>query len=169
MSFVKTRFIAAAGLAAFGLVASALAQDRPAAPPGAPSDPHAFAQRWKERFEHHQADRAKALHDVLGIRADQEAAFQAYAAALHPAHDGPKGEHGPRPGGPSAAPPATTPERLDRIVARLHEREQRIEARVTAVKTFYAALSTEQRRTFDSLPLLQAGGRGGHERWGPRA
>jgi len=178
MSFSRNNLVAAAACTvALGCAAGAFAQDH-SAPPGAPGA-HAFADRMKDRIRQHEAERAKALHDVLNIRADQESAFQAYTAALHPAHDGAKGAHGPRQGaqgGPDAAPPATTPERLDRLVARLQERQQRVEARVTAIKTFYAVLTPDQRRTFDTLPLLRGGDRRGHaggpnshDGWGPRA
>jgi hypothetical protein len=182
MSFSSKSFIAAAAcVAAFGLAAGAFAQDNPPPPaggPGGPAGAHAFADHMMERMRQHEAERTKALHDVLNIRPDQEAAFQAYTVALHPAHDGAKWRHGPRqggPGDPAAAPPATTPEKLDRLVARLQERQQRMQARVTAIKTFYAVLSPEQQHTFDSLPLLRGGdrnGRGGpegHGGWGPRA
>jgi hypothetical protein len=179
MSFSSKSFIAAAaGAAALSLAAGAFAQDRP--PPGGPdgaAGARAFGDHMKERFEARQAERIKALHDVLSIRTDQESAFQAFTSALHPAHDG-KGPHGPgqdAQGGPPAM-PATTPERLDRLVARQQEHQQRIEARVTAIKTFYALLSPEQRHTFDSLVLLRDGegrghdeGPGGHGGWGPRA
>jgi hypothetical protein len=174
MSFTRNSLIAAAVCAsALGLAASAFAQNQPPGPTGAPEGAHPFMEHLKERMREHQAERTKALHDVLNIRADQEPAFQAFTAALHPEHDGLKGPHAPRQDGPSAAPPATTPERLDRVVARLHEREQRMESRVTAIKTFYAALSPEQQHTFDSLPLLRGGdwrgedgGPRGHGGWG---
>lgn len=177
MSSFNIRLITAAAAAATcTLAAGAFAQDRHDARPGEASDPHAFAEHRKEHMQEHQAERAKALHDVLNIRADQESAFQAFVATMRPAHDGAMGEHRQHDGGPDAAPLATTPERLDRMVARLHEREQRLETRVSAVKTFYAALSPEQRRAFDSLPMLAGGGdkmmgRGGkmdHEGMAPR-
>jgi hypothetical protein len=37
---------------------------------------------------------------------------------------------------------------------RLKERDQRLQARITAIKTFYAALNTDQKHTFDALPMM---------------
>jgi hypothetical protein len=177
MSFSSKSLIgAAACAAAFGLAAGAFAQENAPPQPGGPAGAHAFADHMKDRMRQHEAERAKALHDVLNIRPDQESAFQAYTAALHPAHDGARWARGQRQGlqgGPDGAPPATTPERLDRLMARLQERQQRMQARVTAIKTFYAVLSPDQRHTFDTLPLLQGrgwqghgGGPGAHGGWG---
>ena len=175
MSFAKKSLAAAAtSIAALALAAGAIAQTPPPGPgPGGPGRDPQFMQHMKERMEARQAERAKALHDVLRIRADQEGAFQAFTASMHPQHDG-KGPRGDRFGGPPApgAAPESTPARLDKIVARMHEREQRMEARITAIKSFYAALSPEQQQTFDSLPVLRGGegfgGRGGgHGRGGP--
>jgi hypothetical protein len=60
--------------------------------------------------------------------------------------------------------PLTTPERLDRQAQRLSERQQRQQKAATVVKTFYAALTSDQRKAFDSLPLAFGGARGGHWR-----
>ena len=173
MSFAKKSMVAATtSLVALTFAAVAFAQTPPPGPgPGGPGRDAQFMERMKARMEARQAERAKALHDVLRIRADQEGAFQAFNTAMHPARDH-KGPRGPRADG-QGAPPAleTTPQRLDKMAMRLHEREQRMETRITAIKTFYAVLSPEQQRTFDSLPMLRGGegfgGRGGHGRGGP--
>jgi Spy/CpxP family protein refolding chaperone len=43
-----------------------------------------------------------------------------------------------------------TPDRLDHILARAKEREQRIEMRVQATKEFYGQLTPAQQKTFDA-------------------
>ncbi|HUO23001.1 MAG TPA: Spy/CpxP family protein refolding chaperone [Caulobacteraceae bacterium] len=157
MSFPSKRIVALAlSTATLGLAAGAFAQTRPAPPPG-PQGPagHPLAERMLERRADREAHQIKALHDVLNIRADQEPAFQAFTAALHP-------KLGEKIGGSGAAPtppepmPATTPERLARLEDRLKARDQQMQTRITAIKTFYAALNADQKHTFDSLPMLHS-------------
>lgn len=149
-------------LAVFTAVLPAAAAAQSAPPPAA------YAHRFggpdrAARFQEHEARRLKALHDLLQIRPDQEAAFQSFATALRPE---------PPAGAPMATPPArqdmaslTTPERLDRMAKMMADHEARQRARFdrvsAAVKTFYASLSPEQRRAFDALPALGFG-LGGH-------
>ena len=173
----------AVSAASLALAAGAVAQDRGPGPqgPGGPGRPQGGppgAGRMMERMHERQAERAKALHDVLGIKADQEGAFQAFQASMTPQRTerkGPGAERGQGPGAKAEA-PRTTPERLDRQLARMDEMQKRMVTRVTAIKTFYAALTPEQRRTFDALPMLGGGGmmghrgmRGGPQGPGPRA
>jgi hypothetical protein len=95
--------------------------------------------------------REQRLHDILQIRPDQDGAFRAYVAALTP----PPGDRDARrgPGAPDVQPrtPMTTPERLDRMAARMAERQQRFQQIAAATRVFYAALSADQRRAFDDL------------------
>jgi len=167
----------ALGFSAFGvgLVLTApglvFAQDAPPAPPpsmGAPGPDGAHhwghgpiaPGRWSP-----ESGRLKAIHDILGIKPDQEAAFQAYASALHPQ----------RPSSGLGAPDAdahnwpdhktmaamTTPERLDMMAKRMDAREAKMRAHfermAAATKTFYAELTPEQKRIMDSLPELRHG------------
>jgi hypothetical protein len=57
-----------------------------------------------------------------------------------------------------AAGALTTPQRLDRMQARMAERQARVAQHADAVKRFYAQLSPSQQRAFDALHQ----GRGGH-------
>jgi hypothetical protein len=128
--------------------------------------------RWRAR----QVAHLKALHDVLGIRPDQEAAFQAYAAALHPAHSpGAAGWREPDAGGMAArpvTPPMTAPERVDAMLKRQDERSARmheaLQHRADATRSFYAALSPAQQRAMDALPELAGRDRMGRGGWGGR-
>lgn len=90
------------------------------------------------------AMRQQMLHNRLAITPAQDSAFTAWVAATRP---------------PEGSPPQdmTTPQRLDSQLAELT-------ARVTATKRFYAALSAEQKQTFDALPpqmTMGQPGRGG--------
>ena len=102
--------------------------------------------------EHH----AQRLRDTLQLRADQEPALQAYLNASRPAerpHDRPA---------PESFKAMTTPERLDRMAARMNEMQTRFQQHAAAVKTFYAALSPAQKKAFDAMPQ----GMGMHGRMG---
>ena len=61
----------------------------------------------------------------------------------------------------------TTPERIDRMKAMHAERQAQMDKRADAVKALYAALSPEQRKTFDTMPRHGGPrghfGHGGHE------
>jgi Spy/CpxP family protein refolding chaperone len=131
------------------------AQEPPpgAAPPPAGAEPRADGMR-----EHAEA-RAKALHDILNLRPDQDAAFQALQAAMRPSERmGDRHDKGAMEG-------LTTPERLDRMAARMADRQAAFQRRADAIKQFYAVLSPEQQRAFDALPGLIGGDR--HGRHGP--
>ncbi len=56
----------------------------------------------------------------------------------------------------------TTPERLDRMQARQTERAAHFAQRAEATRSFYAGLTPEQQKTFDSETMHM--GRGGHHR-----
>jgi Spy/CpxP family protein refolding chaperone len=147
-----------AAVAAFALTTAAVAQDRPPPPPA----PGAPAQGdWAKHMHARQEHRAAALHDILNIHPDQEAAFHAFTASMAP----PPRDHGPMADKVREDRPATTPERLDREVARMAERQKAFMTRVSATKAFYAALTPDQRRTFDALPMLD--GHGGERHEGP--
>jgi len=118
------------------------------------------------------AEHSKRLHAILQITPGQEPAFQAWQAALKPAAR--PGQRPNRPG-PGAAPRAaqeklTTPQRLDRQLARLDERQSHVRARAEATKRFYNQLSPSQKTAMDNLPprmLAMGGPRGGRGMGGP--
>jgi hypothetical protein len=143
-----------ASLAALGaavcLASATLAQEPPGPPPAARD--HAG---WAEHQRGRQEARAKALHDILNIRADQEAAFQTFIAAIHP-HDGEKREDADDMGPMEQL---TLPERLDRMAAHMAAHQEEFQRHATAIKAFYSALRLEQQRAFDALPGLMMGDR----------
>jgi hypothetical protein len=116
-------------------------------------------QRWAEHRQEREQARAAALHAVLNLRPDQEPAFQAFVAATRPPEGRGKGmDHGDQ-----AVAPMTTPQRLDRMAARMAERQAAFQRRADAVRRFYGALSPAQQRAFDALHALRGGGREGRE------
>ncbi len=168
----RSRLLAVALVATLGCAAAAQAQ--PAGPPAAPQagamagpmagrgfDPG----RMRQHMEAEHAEHIKALHQALNIRPDQEAAFNAYAAAMHPeAHDDWRKHDAME---PAAMASMTTPQRLDHMAQVMDERSARMreefQRKATATKALYAALSPDQRRTMDALhDLMGHGGHGGH-------
>jgi len=150
------------GLAvSLSLAAPALAQDRPGGPGGPPAA--ARGGEHRKMFEDMQHRREQRIHDLLQIKPDQEAAFLAFVSGLEqlrPSHDRRPGQPG---GEPPARQPLTTPERLDRAVQRMGERQQRLQKAATVIKTFYAALNADQRKAFDAMPLAMGREEGGRD------
>jgi periplasmic protein CpxP/Spy len=160
---MKSSFRMLASLAALSAAAcvssAALAQEPPA---GAPPPPSAGDNAWADRMQEHAQARAKALHDILNLRPDQDAALQAFQASMKPP-EGMRGHHDKE-----ALAGLTTPERLDRMAARMAQRQAAFQRRAEAIKQFYAVLSPEQQRAFDALPGLIGGGHmGRHGQGGP--
>lgn len=150
----------AAALSTLTLSAVAVAQDRPS-PPSA----HQGWDGMREHREDHRAAHVKALHDALNIRPDQENAFNAAVAALHPQdaeHDRMGGDPDKAAGDHAAMAAMTTPERMDMMARKMDEHMTRMrdhmQRTVGAVKALYAVLSPDQRHTLDALSLLM-----GHE------
>jgi len=161
---IPTRVSALTLAAALAFGAAAQAQTPPPAPPGAeaagPQQPGSPPDRRQDRAAR-EAARIAALHQALNIKPDQEQAFNAFAASMRPPERGQKSSS-TRPSREALA-AMTTPQRLDAMGqmmdARISQMRERFQARATATKTLYAALSPDQRRTLDALPDLM--GRGG--------
>jgi hypothetical protein len=170
MSMLRTvpSLAAACGLALFA-AGSAFAQDAPP-PPAAPSasgqHPGAGQQMamMREHMAHRRAEHLKLLHDALSIRPDQETAWQAFTASMAPPPGAGEHKWADKGQGGQAGEPhhLTTPERLDRVAARLAERQARFQKHAEAVKAFYAALTPTQQKTFDALAALHGMHGGGH-------
>ena len=121
------------------------------------------AKRAEFRAKHaeRQAARAAKLRADLKLSAQQEPAFAAFLAAGKPA-----GRPQVRDGAERArfaALPA--PQRMERIVERQKQRTARMEARLAALNNFYAVLTPEQKKVFDSQAMR--GGFGKHRGHGP--
>lgn len=138
-SFQKSLVIA---VASFGLGTAALAASdtSPASSDGG-SRWGAFGSHGEKSAEH-VAKRQAALHDKLNLSPAQEAAWKTYTEKLQATAPA-------RPEGASTA-TMTAPERADRMLTFLQVAQQHAAARAQAVKEFYAVLSPEQQKIFDS-------------------
>lgn len=133
-----------------GLMAAGLASAVYAAPPmpAAPAPDHGGMQgmehdgaRHREAMARHQA----MLHDKLKLTGNQEAAWKTYVDATRP----PQVEG--RQGRPDRAEweKLSAPERMEKMLAMMKEREARMTTHLAAMKTFYATLSPLQQQIFN--------------------
>lgn len=177
--FSKRSLIAAALATTFvGISATAIAQNAgqgPSVPPelhaqhmaqrgteagkAGAMDPARLAERQKKMTERHAA-RMTQLKTELKITAAQEPAWNAYVTRT---------AHEPRK--PVAAEDwskLTTPQRLDKMQALKAERDAEMSKRIDATKSFYAALTPEQQKVFDtqSHGFQRAGMKGEHRMGG---
>lgn len=157
--------LAAALLAA--IAAPAMAQTATTAPAvaapattAAPDTGHRGAREHRahspEKAKERMAQRAAKLKQKLNLTAAQEPAWTQFTTAMQPPADG-------RHAGldRKGMEQLTTPERIDRMRAARAERSAEMDRRDEAVKTFYAALSPEQQKTFDAESRRMHHGMGG--------
>jgi protein CpxP len=167
MKFSPQRALIAAALAtAFvGLSATAIAQGKGPMSgdnhaqhmgQGGPGMQQGMGKRMEDMQKRHAEHQAKLKAD-LKVTAAQEAAWTAFVAGT--AHT-PRGPHA---GMADDWAKLTTPQRLDKMQAQRAERSAEMDKHVAAVKTFYAALSAEQQKVFDTQRhgFERAGMRGG--------
>lgn len=107
--------------------------------------PTAPAQAVKRQFD--PAAHAQTLRDKLQLTAAQQPALTAFMAA----HQARRGDRGDRAAERQAMQNLTTPQRLDRKVARMAERQQAFARHADAVKRFYAQLTPAQQKAFDAM------------------
>jgi hypothetical protein len=118
------------------------------AAPGHGAQAHGGACDWGasgqhgEKFAERMAKRQAALHDKLALTPAQEPAWKSFTERTKVAV----------PASPDARPaaPLTAPERADRVAASLQVAQQQAASRVQPIKEFYAVLSPEQQKIFDS-------------------
>ncbi|AMO23271.1 hypothetical protein GCM10027034_42450 [Ramlibacter solisilvae] len=148
---------AAALLASLGLAATAQtpAAAPPAGTPPAASDSrgHHDPARMQQRMQQRLAD----LKQKLQLMPGQEGAWTAYTGALQPS------QQMQRPNRDEFA-QLTTPQRIDRMRQLRAQRAAEMDRRGEATKAFYASLTPEQQKVFDSETLRGPGGAGGHHR-----
>ena len=132
-------------------------------------DRHAHRMDRAERMERMQArmaERQARLKADLNLSPEQEPAWNAFVARM----DAAKASHGQR--GQRERTnwsELSTPERLDKMQARMAEREAAMNQRFEAIKSFYANLNAEQQKVFDSQRMgsfHRAGMKGGHHKGG---
>jgi periplasmic protein CpxP/Spy len=101
-------------------------------------DPAQHAEKMRQYME----KRAAELHDKLKLNASQEAAWNTYVARMRPTMT-------PQMQNREELNQLTTPERMERQLARMKEHETMMVERIAATKEFYAILTAEQKKTFD--------------------
>ena len=144
-----------------GLIAAAAFSTAVHAAPSAPdqggADRAGMQAMHQERhggdFKERVARRQAVLHDKLKLTGNQEAAWKTYIAAATP-----------------PAPPARpdraqwekmpAPERMEKRMTMMKEREGHMATHLAAMKTFYATLSPLQQQIFNDNV---GGGMGGHK------
>lgn len=133
-------------LATSALVALAQSGPGPAAGPGAGPGMHQpdgeRQARQHKRMEEDMAKRAADLKAKLKLSAEQESNWNAFLAAMKPPARAsmPKREDLAK---------LSTPERLDKMNELRKQRDAAFEQRDAATRTFYGALTAEQKKVFD--------------------
>jgi protein CpxP len=146
-----TPLLLSGAILALGLGGAAIAQPAPSGPQDA--GPR-FERPHRDRAEM-AAKRAQRLRDTLQLTSAQEPALNAFLQSMAPPTGwrdkvGDQRDH-------SVA--LTTPERLDRMKARLADRQAAFARRADATMRFYSQLSPAQQKAFDAMAPM--GGRGG--------
>ena len=125
------------------VLGAAGAADAQSAPPPAPGAHREAGRRQMDPAEHAQR-KAEHLRAALQLTPGQEPALRAFvdATSFRP------GDRDARRGDRERFASMSTPERLDRMRARLDEHRQRFERHAEATKRFYAQLSPTQQHAF---------------------
>lgn len=141
-----TSSLVAATLAVAALSSPVLAQTADCGPMA--GGPGKFRELRAQRMEQHQ----RQLHDALKLSPEQEEGWSKFAATRYP-RALPEGDLRDGSG-------LTAPERAERMLEFTRQQQQRLTDHVAALKTFYATLTPEQQKTFDSFHAGPRGGRG---------
>jgi periplasmic protein CpxP/Spy len=147
-------FLLTTGVAAGTFAASA---EQPVSGPMGAGPAHEH-RHSPEQMRERMAKRQAALHDKLKLNANQETAWQSYIARMKPA-DFPQ-----RPDRAEME-KLSAPERMEKMLGMMKQREQRMTERLAATKEFYAVLSPDQQKIFNDEFKMH---RGGHRHGGQR-
>jgi periplasmic protein CpxP/Spy len=139
MKNTSRQLIAAGLLAAFGFAATA--QTPPTTAPTARSERHGKFDPAK--MQEHMARRQAELKQKLQLTPAQETAWTAYTAVMKPPARMQRPDR-------AEFEKLTTPERIDRMRAMRTARIAEMDKRGDATKTFYTALTPEQKKVFDA-------------------
>ena len=102
-----------------------------------------------------RAEHQAKLRDALKLNAQQQPAWDAFVASQAPQN---KGERAARPDRAAWA-SLSAPQRMEKQIAMQKARTAKMESRLTALNSFYAVLTPEQRKTFDAQAQHRKGGR----------
>jgi protein CpxP len=118
---------------------------------------HTHAARLEKMQANHAArftEHMAKLHDALKLTPAQEPAWTTFMAAMTPAAHATVDR--------AALANLSAPERMEKHIAMAKTRIAAMEAHLGALKTFYATLTAEQKKTFDDN--AKAAGHGQHMR-----
>ena len=106
-------------------------------------------ERMKEKIAKRQAE----LQDKLNLNASQQSAWNLHTAAITPSGTWKRPDR-------AAWQNLSAPERMEKQLAMMLEKQARMTSRLAATKTFYATLSPEQQKIFNDNSMR--GQRHGH-------
>jgi periplasmic protein CpxP/Spy len=141
MKNTSKQLIAAGLLAAFGF--AAIAQTPPTAAPAPTARGERHGKFDPAKMQEHMARRQAELKQKLQLTPAQETAWTAYTAVMKPPARMQRPDR-------AEFEKLTTPERIDRTRAMRATRIAEMDKRGDATKTFYAALTPEQKKVFDA-------------------
>ena len=142
--------IASALLATTGL--AAWAQTAPATPGAAPAAHERIA-----KMQEHMAKRQAALKQKLQLSSAQEGAWTSFTTAMKPTARPQRMDR-------DAFAKLSTPDRIDHMRSVRATRIAEMDRRADATKAFYATLTPDQKKVFDSETLRRGHGHHGHRR-----
>lgn len=160
MNTLRKQLLAFGLAATLGLAASA---QTPASPPAGPGAAPAAREGGRGHFDpakrqERMAQRQEALKQKLQISPGQEPAWNSFTSAMRPPAKVQRPDR-------AAIEKMSTPERIDHLRALRSQRIAEMDRRGEATKVFYATLSPEQKKVFDTETLRRGGrhhGRGHH-------
>lgn len=169
MSYFSHRLIATAVAAALSLpVLAQTSTPGPAAPATAQAEPGQSQQRDPQmrrpapdraKMQERRAQRLADFQEKLQLTRAQQPAWEAFQAAMQPGTRHARLDH-------QGMEQLTTPERIDRMRAVRIQRAAQADQRGEAVKTFYAALTPDQQKTFDAQSRRMQASHGQHHHEG---
>jgi hypothetical protein len=118
-----------------------------------------FAEFKAKRAEMRAARQAR-LAESLKLTPAQQPVWQAFVASMNPQQGDRAGQRLTK----EQRAALTAPQRLERRIAMQKQRTARMEARLSALNSLYAALTPEQRKVFDEQKMGRGGFGGKHGR-----
>jgi len=155
MKQVHKRLLVTTLLATFGIVG--MAQTPPAAPGGhehgSPMMGHMAGHGDSAKMAEHHKEHLAALKAKLKLTSAQEGAWTTFTTATQP----PAHTKADREALHAEMSKLTTPERIDKMQTLKTQRDTEMTQHANAVKAFYAQLTPEQQKVFDSESLHHHG------------
>lgn len=110
-------------------------------------DKQAKYEKRSERMQEYMAKRQTELHAKLKLSATQEPAWKTYTASMTPPSMEQRQAQRPDRAAMQSMP---APQRMEAMLERMKQNQTRMESHLAALKTFYAVLTPEQQKTFDT-------------------